>query len=51
MCNGNCVCGRGEKVSQDNDTVTQLPKRNISDETAASYNNSPSTDINGEVVD
>ena len=53
MCNGKCVCGHGEKISQDNDTVTELPKRNISEDAAASYNNSPTpdTDINGVVVD
>lgn len=51
MCNGKCTCGRGEKISQDNDTVPELPKRNISEDTAAGYNNPEDTDINGVVVD
>lgn len=48
MCNGKCICGR-----EDNGRVTPTSEKNISEDTAASYNNSqtPATDIDGVVVD
>ena len=42
MCNGKCTCGRDDK---------ETSEKNISEDTAASYNNSLSTDDNGVVVD
>lgn len=40
MCNGKCTCGR-----EDNKPITETSEKNISEDTAASF------DINGVVVD